>query len=75
MNHSLDVKALRERIGWTQDQLAQYLGGVDRSMISRIENGQPMSGPVARLMEMLAAAAEAGTTDALLISQTVGAAE
>jgi DNA-binding transcriptional regulator YiaG len=66
MNQSPDIKALRERIGWTQEQVARYLG-VDRSMISRMENGQPMSGPVARLISMLAAAAEAGTADALLV--------
>lgn len=72
MIQAFDVKALRERIGWTQEQLAQYLGGVDRSMISRLENGQPMSGPVARLMAMLAAAADEGTADALLEAAVSG---
>lgn len=74
MIQSLDIKALRERIGWTQEQLALYLGGVDRSMISRLENGQSMSGPVARLMTMLAEAAEAGTADALLAPSMVAGA-
>lgn len=68
MDQAFNVKTLRERIGWTQEQLAQYLGGVDRSMISRLENGQPMSGPVARLIAMLATAADNGTADALLIA-------
>ncbi|MER8941319.1 helix-turn-helix transcriptional regulator [Mesorhizobium sp. M0174] len=72
MNQSFEVKALRERIGWTQEQLAQYLG-VDRSSISRMENGQTLSGPVLRLLVILAAAADAGTTDALLTSDPIAA--
>ncbi|WP_245449607.1 hypothetical protein [Rhizobium leguminosarum] len=32
--------------------MAEYLG-VDRSSISRMENGQPVSGPVERLLSML----------------------
>ncbi|RWP31783.1 MAG: XRE family transcriptional regulator [Mesorhizobium sp.] len=71
MNQSFDVKALRERIGWTQEQLAQFLG-VDRSSISRMENGQTLSGPVLRLLIILAAAADAGTADTLLTSDPVG---
>jgi transcriptional regulator with XRE-family HTH domain len=65
MIQSFDVKALRERIGWTQEQMARYLG-VDRSSVSRMENGQALSGPVLRLIVILAAAADAGTADALL---------
>ncbi|NTI92256.1 helix-turn-helix transcriptional regulator [Agrobacterium rhizogenes] len=41
-------------MAWTQDQLAEYLG-VDRSSVSRMENGGPVSGPVARLLAGLEA--------------------
>ena len=34
--------------------MAEYLG-VDRSSVSRMENGQPMNGPVIRLLRALAA--------------------
>lgn len=54
MNDEFDIRALRERIGWTQEQLAEFLG-LDRSTVSRIENGQPVSGPVRRLLDSLAA--------------------
>ena len=52
MNVSLDVRALRRRHGWTQEQMADYLG-LDRSSVSRIENGGEISGPVSRLLTML----------------------
>lgn len=72
MIQSFDVRALRERIGWTQEQMARYLG-VDRSSVSRMENGQTLSGPVSRLIVILAAAADAGTAEALLTSETTAA--
>lgn len=50
----IDVKALRAAKGWTQDQMAEYLG-LDRSSVSRIENGSEISGPVRRLLELLQA--------------------
>lgn len=50
----IDVKALRTSRGWTQDQMATYLG-LDRSSVSRIENGAEISGPVRRLLDLLAA--------------------
>ncbi|WP_283196581.1 DNA-binding transcriptional regulator [Rhizobium sp. BT04] len=52
MEDTLDIRSLRKRLNWTQDRLAEYLG-VDRSSISRMENGQPVSGPVERLLSML----------------------
>jgi len=64
MAHSFDVKALRERIGWKQGRLARYLG-VDRSSVSRMENGQPVSGPALRLLEMLCDAADKGLANEL----------
>ncbi|WP_350223804.1 helix-turn-helix transcriptional regulator [Rhizobium sp. CNPSo 4039] len=48
----LDIRTLRVRLAWTQDQLADYLG-VDRSSVSRMENGGPMNGPVSRLLALL----------------------
>ncbi|MGO6707629.1 helix-turn-helix domain-containing protein [Rhizobium johnstonii] len=52
MERAIDIRSLRKRLNWTQDRLAEYLG-VDRSSISRMENGQPASGPVERLLSML----------------------
>lgn len=57
MTSSIDVKALRQRIGWTQDRLASYLG-LDRSSISRMESGQKPKGPVLRLLSALVDAAD-----------------
>lgn len=52
MSTTIDVKALRKRLGWRQRQLAEYLG-VERSYISKIENGHPPNGPVSRLLDRL----------------------
>ncbi|KQV27577.1 hypothetical protein ASC97_04140 [Rhizobium sp. Root1203] len=53
MERSIDIRTLRERLNWTQDRLADYLG-VDRSTVSRMENGQHrVSGPVDRLLAVL----------------------
>ncbi|EHK56842.1 hypothetical protein MAXJ12_12812 [Mesorhizobium alhagi CCNWXJ12-2] len=73
MDHNpFDVRALRDRIGWTQDRLARFLG-VDRSSISRMENGQALSGPVRRLLALLTEAADNGTADALCPEHQVAA--
>jgi len=48
----MDVKAIREKRGWTQAQLGEYLG-LDRSSVSRMESGGPISRPVAKLLEKL----------------------
>ena len=52
MDKSVDIKALRARLGWSQEKLGDYVG-LNRSQISRIENGAPTSGPVLRLLETL----------------------
>jgi transcriptional regulator with XRE-family HTH domain len=52
MQKDIDIKLLREKHGWTQDQLAEQLG-VDRSSISRMENGGRVRGPVRKLLEKL----------------------
>jgi transcriptional regulator with XRE-family HTH domain len=53
MTKRLDIKALRKRLKWSQLQLAEYLG-LDRSAVSRMENGQEPKGPTLRLLEQLA---------------------
>jgi putative transcriptional regulator len=51
---NVDVEALRRARGWSQAQLAKFLG-IDQSTVSRIETGtMDPSGPVRRLIDMLA---------------------
>jgi len=58
MSTDVDIRDLRRRKGWSQQQLAEFLG-VDRSTVSRLENGQPPQGPVSRLLAILAEGEEA----------------
>ena len=51
---STEIERLRRELGWTQTRMADYLG-VDQSMISRLENGGPLSGPVQKLIRILSA--------------------
>ena len=53
MDETFDVKALRERLGWTQERMAQHLG-LDRSSVSRMEGGQAPKGPTLILLSQLA---------------------
>jgi transcriptional regulator with XRE-family HTH domain len=55
MSEEIDIKALREARGWTQGDLAEYLG-LDRSSVSRLERGQKPKGPTAKLIAALIAA-------------------
>ena len=51
------IKELRKHVGWTQAQLGDYLGyGTGATVrISELENGKKsVSGPVGRLLDMLA---------------------
>lgn len=48
-----DVASLRKARGWSQVQMADFLG-VNQSTVSRMENGEAPSGPVLRLLAMLA---------------------
>ena len=48
----LDVKSIRSKLGWTQQDLADYLG-VDRSTISRMEVRRKFRGPTARILHGL----------------------
>jgi transcriptional regulator with XRE-family HTH domain len=54
MSKEIDIRKLRDARGWSQGQMANFLG-VDRSTVSRIENGQLASGAVRKLLEQLAA--------------------
>lgn len=45
------IKRIRQEHGVSQKALASYLG-VDRSTVSRIENGSSPRGAVRRLLEM-----------------------
>jgi transcriptional regulator with XRE-family HTH domain len=48
------IKSFRERLEWSQQQLAEELG-VDQATVSRMENGVEPRGPVRRLLERLIA--------------------
>lgn len=52
MEPAVDIIALRKRLDWTQEQLADELG-LDRSTVSRMERGKPVSGPVLKLLHAL----------------------
>ena len=52
MEQSIDIRALRDRLNWSQEKLAEYLG-LDRSSVSRMENGQAPKGPTLRLLRDL----------------------
>jgi transcriptional regulator with XRE-family HTH domain len=53
MSNPPDIRDLRIRLGWTQQQMAEYLG-LDRSSVSRMEKSQPSKGPTLKLLEHLA---------------------
>lgn len=50
--NDLDIKAIRDRLGLTQAQLAQAVG-VDQGTVSKWENGAPPSGPARILLQKL----------------------
>lgn len=52
MSETIDVRAIRERLGLTQEQLAAKLG-LDRTTVSRMENEREPTGPVRILLEQL----------------------
>ena len=59
LRSEIDVKALRETLGWTQERLAETLG-VDRSIVSRMERGHEPRRPVKMLLRKLSADFQAG---------------
>jgi transcriptional regulator with XRE-family HTH domain len=55
MENDLDVRALRKKLGWSQQKLA-FEVGVSHAAISRLENGHvKLSGPIRKLLADLAA--------------------
>ncbi|WP_315920384.1 helix-turn-helix transcriptional regulator [Mesorhizobium sp. SP-1A] len=48
----IDIAALRERLGWTQQQLADFCG-TDRSTVSKWEKDPPSKGPARVLLRQL----------------------
>lgn len=64
MVDSIDLKALRVRLGWSQAKMAEALG-LDRSGVSRMETGASgIKGPTRKLLEQLAAEGVAGQAPA-----------
>ncbi|WP_166163167.1 helix-turn-helix domain-containing protein [Chelativorans oligotrophicus] len=53
LNEPIDVAELRERLGWTQQKLAEHCD-VDRSTISNWEAKPPTKGPAFILLRQLA---------------------
>jgi transcriptional regulator with XRE-family HTH domain len=52
-----DVQRLRLKLGWTYQQMADYLGLNDRSQARHLESGRTaVRGPKLKLLEALAAA-------------------
>ena len=52
MSATVDVLKLRERLGWSQAQLARFMGVSDRS-VARWENGSAPTGPSADWLRAL----------------------
>jgi DNA-binding XRE family transcriptional regulator len=49
MTNETHMRRIRSKLGWTQAEMAEYLG-INRSNVSRIENGASASGPVRKLL-------------------------
>lgn len=59
MGEPIDVRSLRERLGWTQPQIAEHLE-IDRSTIAHAERGRTVSRRVAKRFQELVAKVESG---------------
>ena len=53
MSDTPDIKAIRERLGWSQERMAEYLG-LNRSSVSRMETKGSVKGPTQKLLRALA---------------------
>ena len=49
MEHAIDMRSLRKGLGWSQGQMADYLG-IDRSSVAHMEKNRPVPGPVRKLL-------------------------
>lgn len=63
MEHAVDIKALREARGWTQQEMADAIG-VNLSTIWRWENVRPPRGAARKLIEAMASRARSSDTGA-----------
>lgn len=54
MQETVDIRTLREALGWNQSQLGAYCG-VDRSTVSKWEKEPPLKGPALILLKQLQA--------------------
>lgn len=52
MSEQLNIRELREKLGWSQDQLGDFCG-VDRTTVSRWEKEPPVKGPALILLRHL----------------------
>lgn len=52
MSDVIDIRDLREKLGWNQDQLGVHCG-VDRSTVSKWERDPPRRGPALILLRQL----------------------
>lgn len=55
----INVRDLRERLGWNQQQLAEHCG-VDRTTVSKWERDPPSKGPAVILLRQLTDRAAGG---------------
>jgi len=55
----INASQLRARVGWSQRDLASYLG-CSQAMVCRIENGADPNGPVSRLLAQFLGEVSAG---------------
>lgn len=54
LDEPISVVSIRDALGWTQGQIADYCG-VDRSTVSKWENEPPKKGPALILLKQLRA--------------------
>lgn len=62
MEEEIDVRGLREALGWSQARLAKE-AGVHQATICRAEHGQRVRGPLLRVLKDIRAAANVAAED------------
>ncbi|MDX8513568.1 helix-turn-helix domain-containing protein [Mesorhizobium captivum] len=68
MDQPIDIVALRDELGWTQQQFADYFD-VDRTTISNWQTEPPTKGPALILLRQLAASVRQGAVAGPAASQ------